>query len=52
MENKTVEIWLRGIKLCETTENNEALIDLERIVRKAGYIVGTKEEDGRIIKMI
>jgi hypothetical protein len=52
MENKIVEIWIRGKKLCETTEDNPALRDFERIVRKAGYLVGEKEEDGKIIKMI
>ena len=52
MENKTVEIWIHGRKLCETAENNEALLDFERIVRKAGYTVEEREEDGRIIKMV
>lgn len=52
MKNKTVEIWVRGRKLCETTENNEAMEFFEQIVRKAGYTVEEKEEDGKIIKMV
>jgi len=52
MENKIVEIWLTGRKLCETTQDNEAILDLERIVRKAGYSVLEREEDGKIIKMV
>jgi len=52
VENRTVEIWLVGRKLCEITEDNEALEDFERIVRKAGYIVLEKIEDDRIIKMV
>jgi hypothetical protein len=52
MENKIVEIWIRGKKLCETTEDNPVIRDFEQIVRKAGYEIETKEEDGKIIKMI
>jgi hypothetical protein len=52
VENKTVEIWVRGRKLCETTEDNEAIEYLEHIIRKAGYVVLVREEDGKIIKMI
>lgn len=52
MENKIVEIWIRGRKLCETTEDNEAIEYLEQIVRKAGYSVLEKEEDEKVIKII
>lgn len=53
MENKIVEIWIRGRKLCETTtQNQETIEDFEQIVRKAGYTVEEKEEDGKIIKMV
>jgi hypothetical protein len=47
-----VEIWIAGRKLCETEENNEAVEQFERIVRKAGYIVEEKIEDGKMIKMV
>jgi len=50
--NMKVEIWIGGCKLCETEENNQAIQDLERITRKAGYSVITKEENGKIVKMI
>jgi len=49
---KKIEIWIGGRKLCETEENNKAIQELERITRKAGYSVITKEENGKIIKMI
>jgi hypothetical protein len=54
MENKTVEIWIRGRKLTELkeNENQEVIENFEQIVRKAGYTVEQKEEDGRIIKMV
>jgi hypothetical protein len=49
---KTVEIWIRGRKLCEVEEGNEAIEYFERIVAKAEYNVQEKEEDGKIIKMV
>ena len=49
---KKIEIWIGGRKLCETEENNQAIQDLEQIIREAGYSVITKEENGKIIKMI
>ncbi len=49
---KKIEIWIGGRKLCETEENNQAIQELERITRKAGYSVITKEENRKIIKMI
>jgi len=54
MENKTVEIWIGGRKLCEVKQNNnqEVIENLERIIRKAGYTVEEKEENGKIIKII
>ncbi len=52
MNNRIVEIWIRGRKLCEITEDNEAIECLEQIVRKAGYSIIEKEEEGKIIKMI
>jgi len=51
-EKKIVELWVRGRKLCETIEDNEAIEYLEHIIRKAGYCVLEHEEDGKIIKMI
>ena len=47
-----VEIWIRGRKLCEISEGNEAVKDFEQIVRKAGYKIAEKKEDGKIIKMV
>ena len=47
-----VEIWIGGKKLCEIIEDNPALENLERIIRKAGYGIKTEEKDGKIIKMI
>jgi hypothetical protein len=47
-----VEIWIRGRKLCEITEDNEAVECLEQIVKKAGYGIMEREEEGKIIKMI
>lgn len=52
MENKIVEIWICGRKLCEIKQDNEAILDFERIVRRAGYSVLEKEEDSRIIKIV
>jgi hypothetical protein len=53
MDNKTVEIWICGRKLCETTtQNHEVIEDFERIVRKAGYSILEREEDGKIIKIV
>lgn len=52
MENKTVEIWIRGKKLCEIEQNNEAFQEFERIVMKAGYAIDEKEEGNKIIKMV
>jgi hypothetical protein len=50
-ENKTVEIWIRGRKLCEISEDTAAIEFFEQIVLKAGYSVNKKEEDGKIIIM-
>lgn len=47
-----IEIWISGRKLCETEEGNEVVEDFERIVRKAGYSVLEKEENGKIIKIV
>jgi hypothetical protein len=52
MENKIVEIWIHGRKLCETTQDNEAIQNFEQIINKAGYSVLEREEDGIIIKMV
>jgi len=52
MENKIVEIWIRGRKLCVVDSNNEALEGFEQIVAKAGYTINEKEEDGKVIKMV
>lgn len=52
MKNKMVEIWIRGRKLCEIEQDNEALEHFERIVLKAGYTINEKEEDNKIIKMV
>ena len=49
---KKIEIWIGGRKLCETEENNQAIQELERITRKAGYTIKEKEENEKIIKMI
>lgn len=46
------EIWIGGKKLCEVDQDNEAMENLERIVRKAGYSVLEREENGKIIKMV
>jgi len=51
-ENKTVEIWIRGRKLCEIPADNEALEEFERIVVRAGYSINEKEIDNKIIKMV
>ncbi len=50
-ETKTVEIWIRGRKLCEVLEDNIAIEHFEQLVKKAGYSVNKKEEDGKIIIM-
>jgi TusA-related sulfurtransferase len=48
-----VEIWIRGRKLCEVSEDNqEAIEQFEQIVRKAGYSVNETEENGNLIKMV
>lgn len=47
-----IEIWIRGRKLCEVDQNNEAIEYLEHIVRKAGYEVMEREEDRKVIKII
>jgi len=51
---KPVEIWLGGRKLCELNQlsDYEIIEDFERIVRKAGYSVLEREEDGKIIKIV
>lgn len=46
------EIWIGGKKLCEANQDNAAIENFERIVRKAGYTVEEKEENGKIIKMV
>jgi len=51
-ENKTVQIWLRGKKLCEVPTDNEALEEFERIVIRAGLFIKEIEEGNKIIKMI
>jgi len=48
---KTVEIWIRGRLLCEVPEGNTAIELFEQLVKKAGYSVNKKEEDGKIIIM-
>ena len=49
---KTVEIWIRGRKLCEIPEDIEAIEYLEQIVVKAGYSMLEREEDNKMIIMI
>ena len=51
-KNKTIEIWIRGRKLCGVNSDNEALEFFERIVAKTGYTINEKEEDNKIIKMV
>lgn len=51
-ENKTVQIWLRGKKLCEVPTDNEALEEFERIIIRAGLFIKEIEEGNKIIKMI
>jgi hypothetical protein len=46
---KTVEIWIRGRLLCTVSEDNECVQNFEQIVRKAGYGITYKEEDGKLI---
>ncbi len=46
------EIWIGGKLLCEVESDNEAIENFERMVRKAGYTVEEKEENGKIIKMV
>lgn len=50
--NKTVEIWIRGRKLCEIPADNEALEYFEQIVARAGLFINEKEEGNKIIKMV
>jgi len=51
-ETKTVEIWIRGRLLCEILDDgNTAIEHFEQLVKKAGYTVNKKEEDGKIIIM-
>lgn len=51
-QQKIVEIWIRGRKLCEIPEDTAAIEFFEQIVSKAGYSVNKKEEDEKIIIMI
>lgn len=51
-KNKTVEIWIRGRKLCEINSDNQALEFFERIVARAELTIIEREEDNKIIKMI
>lgn len=52
MDNKIVEIWIRSRKLCEVSQENEALEYFENIIKKAGYSIIEKEENAKIIKMV
>jgi hypothetical protein len=52
MENKTVEIWIRGRKLCEISEDTEAIEYFEQLVKRAGLFFNEKEEGNKIIKMV
>ena len=52
MDNKIIEIWICGRKLCELTQDNEVIEDFERIVRKAGYSVLERKKDGKTIKIV
>lgn len=47
-----IEIWIRGRKLCEVEEDNEAIEFLINIISKAGYSVLTHEEDGKVIMTV
>lgn len=47
-----IEIWIGGKLLCMTENQNEAIENLERIVRKAGYNIQEKQEGNTLIKMI
>ncbi len=53
-QDKPVEIWLRGRKLCEcqSQSDNEVLSIFDQIVRKAGYTIIDNEQPDRIIKII
>ncbi len=46
------EIWIGGRLFCEVDQDKEVIENFEQIVRKVGYTVIEKEEDGKIIKMI
>lgn len=49
----TTEIWIRGKKLCVVSGDDQEVIEnFEQIVRKAGYSILEKEEEGKIIKMV
>ena len=52
-EKQTVEIWIRGRKLCDV-EDIEVLEHFEQIVRKAEYSVKTIHDDinNKIIKVV
>lgn len=52
-EKQTVEIWIRGRKLCDV-EDMEVLEHFEQIVRKAEYNVKTIHDDinNKIIKVV
>ncbi len=52
MKKKQVEIWVSGKLLCITSEDNPAIEDFERIVKKAGYSIDDIEVDYKIVKMI
>lgn len=50
-----IEIWINGRLFCEIPEekyNEDAFYNFERIVKKAGYTIQEKQENGKIIKMI
>ena len=46
------EIWIGGRLFCEVDQDKEVIENFERIVRKVGYTVIEKEEDGKIRKLI
>ena len=52
-KKQNVEIWIRGIKLCDV-EDMKALEHFEQIVRKAEYSVKTIHDDihNKIIKVV
>lgn len=47
-----IEIWIAGRKLCETEKDNGAVIKLEAMIKKAGYSVIYKFENGKTIMMV